>query len=104
MIHNVPRTANVIARENIEVLVVDPPTCFRIFPEEINREYNLMLENMRYWDSIQIPSGLSPTCMVLTTLSQFVSTLEKPPLNNVYNIIVILYIDIVNSEVLSLLG
>ena len=48
MIHKVPRTANIIARENIEVLVVDPPTCFRIFPEEINREYNLTLENMRY--------------------------------------------------------
>ena len=47
MIHKVPRTANIIARENIEVLVVDPPTCFRIFPEEINREYNLTLENMR---------------------------------------------------------
>ena len=47
-IHKVPRTANIIARENIEVLVVDPPTCFRIFPEEINREYNLTLENMRY--------------------------------------------------------
>ena len=47
VIHKVPRTANIIARENIEVLVVDPPTCFRIFPEEINREYNLTLENMR---------------------------------------------------------
>ena len=54
VIHKVPRTANVIARENIEVLVVDPPTCFRIFPEEINREYNLTLENMRYMDYMYI--------------------------------------------------
>ena len=47
VIHRVPRTANIIARENIEVLVVDPPTCFRIFPEEINREYKLTLDSMR---------------------------------------------------------
>lgn len=50
VIHQIPRTANIIARENIEVLVIDPATCFRIFPEEINREYNLTLESMRHAD------------------------------------------------------
>ena len=71
MIHKVPRTANIIARENIEVLVIDPPTCFRIFPEEINGEYKLTLENMRY---VHVYNIMCTQCAGLAMNAPFLTT------------------------------
>ena len=48
MIHDVPRTASIVVREDVELLVIDKDTCLRIFPEIMKRDYELRLEKMRY--------------------------------------------------------
>ena len=47
VIHQVPRTATIVARENVECLVIDPESCLRIFPEEINNEFETRIKYMK---------------------------------------------------------
>ena len=48
VIHNVPRNATIVSRENVECLLVPPDVCKRVFPVEIDSEYTYRLANMRY--------------------------------------------------------
>ncbi len=48
VIHNLPRNATIVSRENVECLLVPPDVCKRVFPQEFESEYKYRLANMRY--------------------------------------------------------
>ncbi len=48
IIHKVPRTATIVSRENVECLVIPSDVCEKVFPEEIERDYQYRLAYMRY--------------------------------------------------------